>query len=322
MNDLVDWRDIDAAAVEPLYEREASRWQHALGWDTTAAWIAVESARRAGRVPGWVAFTGREPCGWAFGHLEGRTLQIGGLIADDAATTRRLLDAALTSPEATLATDVRCFFWPVTGAAPAALSRQRFTVSRSLYMVASCEGWADRGVLADAREWCHDDFVPAARLLACAYDGTAASALLAPGGTSAAWAQYLRRLIQTTGCGLFMPALSRVIAAREHLAGLALVTRLSGSTAHLAQLAIDPAARGRGHGAALTDQARAGAARAGFRTLSLLVEEENVAARALYARAGFTTQAVFIAAAKRIRRRARPERLSPGGPAATASATV
>jgi ribosomal protein S18 acetylase RimI-like enzyme len=78
------------------------------------------------------------------------------------------------------------------------------------------------------------------------------------------------------------------------LEGIVVTTLVAPATAHIAQVAVDPAARGRGTGAALL-QAASGAARAlGARRVTLLVSESNAAARSLYARVGFTPASVFL----------------------------
>lgn len=58
--------------------------------------------------------------------------------------------------------------------------------------------------------------------------------------------------------------------------------------AEILTLAVDPAAQRRGLGAALVEGAAARVAGRGVETLFLEVAEDNTAARALYAKAGFT----------------------------------
>jgi ribosomal protein S18 acetylase RimI-like enzyme len=60
--------------------------------------------------------------------------------------------------------------------------------------------------------------------------------------------------------------------------------------AFVAYTAVEPSARGRGVGRALMEAAEAAARAAGLTYISLMVTEENRAARALYDRTGFLTE--------------------------------
>lgn len=60
--------------------------------------------------------------------------------------------------------------------------------------------------------------------------------------------------------------------------------------AFVAYTAVEPFARGRGVGRALMEAAEEAARKAGLRYVSLMVTEDNAAARALYDRAGFQTE--------------------------------
>jgi ribosomal-protein-alanine N-acetyltransferase len=66
-----------------------------------------------------------------------------------------------------------------------------------------------------------------------------------------------------------------------------LLTRAGSRWARLYSLVVDPAARGRGLGRILLADAEAQARRAGCRGLRLEVRQDNVAANALYAAAGY-----------------------------------
>ncbi|SUZ31949.1 Ribosomal-protein-alanine acetyltransferase [Roseibaca ekhonensis] len=65
------------------------------------------------------------------------------------------------------------------------------------------------------------------------------------------------------------------------------VLRVVLDEAEVLTLAVAPAARGKGHGTALLSAAQAQAAERGATRIFLEVATDNVAARALYARAGF-----------------------------------
>ena len=65
---------------------------------------------------------------------------------------------------------------------------------------------------------------------------------------------------------------------------------------HLAQLAVAPAARGRGLGAQVLGAAMTAAATARLSGMSLLVASDNTVARRLYGRRGFRYAASFMSA--------------------------
>jgi ribosomal protein S18 acetylase RimI-like enzyme len=77
------------------------------------------------------------------------------------------------------------------------------------------------------------------------------------------------------------------------------VTTVGPKTAHVAQIAVDPSARGNGLGAQLVCAAAAAAGAQGYERLTLLVAASNAGAGALYERLGFRQTATFLAAVRR-----------------------
>ena len=87
-------------------------------------------------------------------------LQIGGLVASNGEVTRALLDGILRSTEADMASDLMCFAFPASPALESALARQRFAITKYLYLSrelkAGSEPWRLRSVDAHralARGW-------------------------------------------------------------------------------------------------------------------------------------------------------------------------
>ncbi len=137
-----------------------------------------------------------------------------------------------------------------------------------------------------------------ARLFARAYDGELTTRAFAPHGSAAEWTEYVVTLLTTTGCGRFVPGLSVVApsANGQALAGAIVVTDLAPGTSHVAQIAVDPAERGRGLGGRLLASAMSVAASAGYARMTLLVAASNAPARGLYERAGFRDRSTFVIA--------------------------
>jgi hypothetical protein len=132
---LRDWRDAATEDVAPLYEAERARWLAELAWDPQDLLEVVERGRRAGHVAGWIAVDPDDRVvGWTFYILHDGVLQIGGLVGDRLSVVRRLLDAVLGSPEASVARGLSCFIYPSTTGTSCALERQRFSLHESLYL--------------------------------------------------------------------------------------------------------------------------------------------------------------------------------------------
>ena len=291
-----DWRLTPASIVEPLLERERKAWLDRLGWDVRAAWKGVEPARRAGNLPGLVAKdAGGAIVGWTSFLLHRGHVQVLAFVASSSAATNTLIDAILASEENAAADTVLFCVRSASDALPAALASRGFRVEPYRYLAADLTTPAAgrNGV----RPW-SDDADRLARLFARAYDSESTTRAFAPRGTADEWIEYVGSLLTTTGCGRFVPALSFVAPAADasELDGAVVVTDLSARTAHVAQIAVDPVARGRGLGRRLLDRSMSAAASSGYARMTLLVAASNGAALALYERAGFRDQSSFVVA--------------------------
>lgn len=293
---IIDWRDVSARAVAPLYAAQRTRWAVELDWDATANLAIVESARASGTLPGFVALNREgEIAGWTFYFLHEGVLQIGALEARSAGTARRLLDAVVRSPEALCAQDVTCFVLP-DGSAAAALGGRRFASQAFLYLGRSLGEPARDEVSADQplTRWRLEDGADTVRLLAAAYATSTARRCFAAPGRLEDWVHYVRQLIHGPGCGVFFPAAS--FAARDaagRLLGVVLTTVISPRAAHVAQLVVDPARHRRGIGSALIRAASQAARSEGRRTVTD-GRDDNRPALGLYRRHGFEERGQFL----------------------------
>ncbi len=119
----------------------------------------------------------------------------------------------------------------------------------------------------------------AAELCARAYaDGSGVRAF-APDGTPGEWQEYVEQLRKGPGCGWFVPELSLVAPGARvgELDGAIMITDLGPGTVHVAQVAVDPRARGRGLGRRLV-RAALGQAAVTFDRATLLVSSANAPA--------------------------------------------
>ncbi|MDE3156043.1 MAG: GNAT family N-acetyltransferase [Acidobacteriota bacterium] len=307
MTTYIDWRDVPAEEIRPLYEAETARWRASLDWNLQPSWDIVEPARAAGRLPGLIARDRQgRTVGWAFFLLHGDILQIGALVGDRAAVVRGLLDAVLDSPEAALARELSGFFFPRGSAEQAAFVRRRIPVFRHLYLrrpLTAEDTPVDEEAEAQGirlRTWTPHDAVAMVRLLARAYRKAPNVRCFAPHERLEEWAHYLGQLVRTSACGEFRPEASFIAERADTRApvGLVVTTLLAPGTAHVAQVAVDPDAMRAGLGRRLM-RASFGAARAaGHTQVTLVVGDDNARARGLYDRLGFTEAASFLFACR------------------------
>ncbi|MEO8481937.1 MAG: GNAT family N-acetyltransferase [Acidobacteriota bacterium] len=304
----VDWRMCAPHEVAPLLAAETQAWRRDLHWDVTEAWRVVEPARRAGQLPGFVARDERGPRGWTAFLLHGASLQVLAFAASDALASEALVDAILTSPEAAQAESV--IFCVRAGASPLSqtLATRGFQLDPYRYLSLDLTALSHnplpttdsvRDASKGVRAWA-DDRDAFADLCARAYAGSTEVRAFAPSGSPDEWHDYVESLLGGPGCGWFRPEFSFVLpgARGRALAGAVFVTDLGLSTAHVAQVVVDPALRGRGVAQRLMHAAACAAATSRFLRMTLLVSAVNRPAAAVYARMGFRDRAEFVVATR------------------------
>jgi ribosomal protein S18 acetylase RimI-like enzyme len=309
-----DWRDLAPETATALVDREVRAWQEGLDWDVRDAWRVIEPARRSGQLPGFVlpARGASTPTGWTSFLLHHDCLQVMTLAAGERQETQSLVDAILESDEAARASSA---LFCVRDAAPglSGLLRDRgFRVEHYQYMVRQLD---DRDLIRDGqtaaevdgfgrshagtfRAW-RDDTDAVAELCADAYADSSDVRAFALHGDADEWREYVAGLVRGPGCGLFNPAASPIAPAsggRRELEAAAMITTIGAGVAHLAQMAVRPARRGRGLGRSLVRTAIAAARRQGFRLMTLLVADSNTRARGLYEGRGFRPRSSFVVA--------------------------
>lgn len=294
---VVDWRTVPASEVAGCYDAERACWTTRFNWDTTDNWRHVEAARAAGTLPGFVVCDGSTRAAWGF-HLHHRgTLQIGALTAVSADAGSVLLDRMLASPEAARARDAMAFLPETDRPVRAVLAARGFAVRTFAYMVRTLDSAAaDDGA---GRSFHAGRLAATADLLTRAYPGADPARPFAPLGTADEWLDYTTQLVAQTGCGALLPWASVVDeedGQPERLIGAVLATRIAPATAHLAQVAVDPAWQGHGRGARLVREVLARLTRRGYTSVSLLVADDNRVALRLYTRLGFAARGTFLSA--------------------------
>jgi ribosomal protein S18 acetylase RimI-like enzyme len=308
-----DWRGAAATVIEPLFQDERRRWTSVLKWDTTRNWLEVETARRAGLLPGFLIEDATGVTGWSFQLLVRGCLQVGAVVSGSQTATAALLDEVLASTEAAAASSVMVFAPDVAPGLMPALAARGFATERYWYMERGLDGLPSPPALG--RGWVGQDTRPVADLLRRAYAPFDAARPFAREGDQAAWLEYVDQLTTTTGCGVFGPALSVVVpdAATTGVSAVVLVSTVGPSTGHVAQVAVDPVAQGTGLGRRAVLGALANLRRNGCDRATLLVGDRNEGARRLYQGLGFVETAAFVSAALVQPRRSTSAALATGG---------
>jgi ribosomal protein S18 acetylase RimI-like enzyme len=266
-------------------------------------WAVVEAARNAGTLPGIVAEDASGIRGWAFFLVNGDALHLGALVADSSDVSHAILERVLSAPEAAQ-TDTAFIFVPevAPGLSPL-LADRGFASERYRYLSKRITPLPISSVEAPA--WSQRTVNDVAALLARAYPRVDPLRSFAPLGTFEQWREYVTGLFSAAAYGEFLPACSvlQLGADATRLEAVVMATRIGARTAHLPQVAVDPAAQGRGVGRQAVSAALDHLAQRGFSGVTLLVAEGNSKARRLYDRLGFNDTGAFISAVRRQPRR-------------------
>jgi ribosomal protein S18 acetylase RimI-like enzyme len=293
----VDWSTLPRERLTPLYAAETTRWASTLEWDTAGMWEEVERGRSLGTVGGVVVLDERGvPAGWSYYLLHNGALQIGGFVAASDAAAQPMLDWIMSRPEHASADRISLFAFADAPGLPQMLRGKGLSVDRYWYLGRDLQRQAPPR-LADARPWRPDDAMATAELMARAYDARDEARPFAPAGGLSAWVEYVEQLTTGIGCGRLLPeACVAVPGGPNRLLAVALVTRIGATTAHLAQIVVEPQLQGRRVGVQLLEAACAAAGQTGAERITLLVGGKNARARRLYEAARFESMGTFVSA--------------------------
>lgn len=302
--EVLDLRHFSAAALRPLLEEEASKWERRLLWDYSRSIELLLEYVNNRSLTGYVGLKRGRVAGYAFGVCEAAKAVMGDVYAfgegegEANPVCEVLLNHLIETLQATPGIgriESQLLLFP-DGALRTPFVAAGFRPFPRCFMV--CEPDSGRGLEgADDRiatgfrieRWQPEFYLPAAALIQQAYLGHTDSDINDQYRSLTGAQRFLHNIVHFPGCGVFDPANSWVLRAAisGELEGMVLCSRVRGDAAHITQLCVRNELRGRGLGATLLRHCLRGIAGQGLRTVSLTVTESNRQAVMLYERYGF-----------------------------------
>jgi ribosomal protein S18 acetylase RimI-like enzyme len=328
--EVLDLRHFSARQLRPLLEREAEVWRERLRWDYTSSTELLLQYLESRILHGFVALDQGRVCGYTFCVYEGHKAVIGDAFAaghrtmSDAETTRVLLVHVLEmlrhSPAVDRVESQLLLF--NAGEFADLFTGPEFTIYPRLFLECDLRGTIDvlptalpaleassPGVPAELElsPWTAQDYQAAGELIYACYVGHADAQINDQYRTLHGSLRFLHNIVRFPGCGVFEAKFSWMLRDRRSgsLVGMVLCSRVAPEVAHITQLCIAPAFRGRGLGRLLLGRSAKTLLAAGFEAITLTVTEANDQAVRLYERSGFSLRHRFDAMALDTRRKRR-----------------
>ncbi len=300
--EVLDLRHFSAAALRPLLEEEAAKWERRLVWDYSRSIELLLEYVNSRSLTGYVALRQGRVAGYAFGVCEAAKAVMGDLYAYGEGEQARnpvcevLLDHLLETLQATPGIgriESQLLLFP-DGALGNKFRALGFWAFPRCFMLRRLAGDRDRGATAvpagfRIERWQPEAYLPAAALIQEAYLGHTDADINDQYRTLTGAQRFLHNIVHFPGCGLFDPANSWTLRGTQTgaIEGMVLCSRVRGDVAHITQLCVRGSLRGQGLGAALLEHCLTELDRHGVSTVSLTVTESNAPAMQLYAREGF-----------------------------------
>jgi ribosomal protein S18 acetylase RimI-like enzyme len=293
-------------------------WRERLRWDYRSSTELLLQYLESRILTGFVALDRGRVCGYTFCVYEGIKAVIGDAFAtghktmSDADATRALLAPMLELLGHTPGVDRVESQLLLYGAGEFTdlFAGPEFTVYPRLFL--ECNVGGQRDLLPAAAEaadlsgvgpelalalWTPEDYQAAAELIHACYVGHTDALINDQYRSLHGSLRFLHNIVRFPGCGIFEPGFSWMLRERRSgaLVGMVLCSRVGANVAHITQLCIAQAYRGRGLGRGLLERSAKSLLGAGFEAITLTVTEDNVQAVRLYERFGFTLRHRFDA---------------------------
>ena len=299
---------LDAAPpdlIEHLLERELESWMSELGWDYTLVCRILLSFIRRRALPGFAAIDSRSAAGYTYFLVHGTKGVIGTVYRAGTDVSHSIVDslqnAAIDSLQANpKIRRIEAQVMPFHDVdLTAVFERRGFECHPRHFLQMDLNALGPRRC-REVREsliaWnpCHLE--EAARVAQLGYRNQIDAHICADYGSEAGCLGFLRSLIETPGCGTFLPLGSfEALDDSGRPCGFIIVSRISATGAMIPQISISPAHQGHGIGKALMDAALHALAAQGYKTVALAVTATNRRACEWYLRLGFRVRKSFSA---------------------------
>ena len=312
--EVLDLRHFNARQLRPLLDQEAELWRRRLRWDYRSSTDLLLQYLDSRILPGFVAFDRGRVCGYTFCVYEGHKAVIGDLYASTEASAPPVLNVCHTLASHLLETleaspdidriEAQLLLFDSGTLTPVFQNLNpntpAFAVFPRLFLEYTLP--APRSGLGlpaglELCPWNTSFYQPSAVLIHDSYDGHVDSTINDQYRSLAGSLRFLHNVVRFPGCGVFDPKASWVLRDRASkvMAAVILCSRVAPEVAHVTQLCVAPAFRGRQLGRFLLESAMHCMTALKYRALTLTVSEANTAALRLYTSAGFTTRHRFDA---------------------------
>ena len=313
--EVLDLRHFSARQLRPLLEREAEVWRVRLRWDYKSSTELLLQYLESRILQGFVALDRGRVCGYTFCVYEGHKAVIGDAFAaghrtmGDANATRVLLTHALEmlrhSPAVDRVESQLLLF--DAGEFADIFAGPEFTIYPRLFLECNLRKPIDvptamasnHSVPAELElsAWTAQDYQAAGELIYGCYIGHADAQINDQYRSLHGSLRFLHNIVRFPGCGIFEGNFSWMLRDRQNraLVGMVLCSRVAADVAHVTQLCIAPAYRGRGLGRVLLERTAESLLSGGFDAITLTVTEGNDRAVRLYERFGFSLRHRFDA---------------------------
>jgi ribosomal protein S18 acetylase RimI-like enzyme len=317
--EVLDLRHFAAPLLRPVLEVEGELWRQRLHWDYRVSSNLLMQYLDSHMLPGYAALEAGQITGYVFCVYEETKAVIGDVFALPSSPgdggpaheiqsheiekilLRHLLELLLNSPQVDRV-ESQLLLHP-SGSHAGIFLDAGFQIHRRQFMVRPLTGFfvaprVQMPARLELRPWRDEDLLPAARLIAAAYQGHPDSVVNDQYRSIHGSQRFLNNIVRYSGCGVFSAQVSHVVVDRisREMVALVLGSRVSPQSGHVTQICVHPDFRRRGLARMLLTLAASCFLRQGVSEISLTVTESNSEAIELYRAEGYDCVHRFDAA--------------------------
>ncbi len=315
--EILDLRHFSARQLRPLLETEARVWERKLRWNYRSSTDLLLQYLDSRILPGFVALEKGRVCGFTFCVYEGHKAVVGDAFAManepgqalsiSQTLLHQLLQLLEHSPGIRRIESQLLLY--ESGSVDEVFLKSGFAMYPRLFMEFDLKGHDSREAAGEHRaqevpsygvelmRWTGDHYQTAAELIHQAYTGHIDAQINDQYCSLHGSLRFLHNIVRFPGCGVFDADSSWILKDKSSgtLIGMILCSRVANDVAHITQLCVAPAFRGRGLGRMLLRHCARQLARTAFSAITLTVTEANRQAVGLYEELGFFTRHRFDA---------------------------